>query len=188
MSFAAGLSRSALNLPSNEVSEEMCSEKINEVPFLSSENIRSLILYDFKQKKSAQQCLDSIHNAFGPIVQIRTIYKYYSRFKEGNFNLKDEEREGRPAKLTDNMLTELISESPSIVVEELAEVAQVNETTIRRHLHSLGYIVKLNKWVPHNLSSYNKYQRVRICQNLLEWYKREDFLKNMITCDEKWVS
>lgn len=100
--------------------------------------------------------------------------------------MDDYQRNGRPKKVDDDALVELISLQQSINVEEMSEELDVFSQTIRNHLHNLNYVVKLNKWVPHQLSSFNKYNRVRICKLLLNWWKK-DFFPNMITCDEKWL-
>ena len=103
----------------------------------------------------------------------------FKKFSEGNFSIEDEERSGLPAKLRDKEFLELIALSSSIIVEELAEVMDVTEQTIRNHLHKLGYTCKLTKWVPHQLTSFNKFNRKHICEFLLDWSEREHFFPNL---------
>lgn len=81
----------------------------------------------------------------------------------------------------------VIAQSSSIVVEDLAEQFNVTTRCIRDHLKRLGYVAKLQRWVPHQLSEFNKFTRKRVCKLLAEWQRREDFFPNMITCDEKWI-
>ena len=182
MSFAIGLSRSASGVIRE--SEQSSKEDIN----LSKSNIRAIILFQFKRNVNAANCLCEMKSALGEnVVQQRTIYNYYKRFGEGNFRLEDEERTGRPIKLRDDELKEIITRSPSIIVQELAEEFNVCEQTIRNRLHSIGYSPKLSKWVPHELSQFNKFNRVRVCELLLNFFQKIDFFPFLITCDEKWV-
>ena len=43
-------------------------------------------------------------------------------------------------------------------------------------------------WVPHELTDYNREQRIFICNSLLSRYPRKEFLEQIITGDEKWVT
>jgi hypothetical protein len=78
----------------------------------------------------------------------------------------------------------LISTSPSICVEELVGNFEVRNQTIRNNLHSLNYSPELVKWVPHQLSSFSKLNRVNVCKNLLDYHRRFNFLSFLVTCDE----
>ena len=200
MAFASGITRSSLEqadremgFETEETSGESSTESTSEIEQQTSANLtardaRVLILYHWKKKSKPVDCLRDLQAVFGPIVQRSVIFKYYCRFKANNFNLDDEERTGRPPKLTDDELLHEIQLNPSICVEELADNLEVCEQTVRNHLHRLGYTVRLMKWVPHELNSFNKLTRTRVCQRLLEWYQREkDFLDNLVTCDEKWI-
>ena len=62
-----------------------------------------------------------------------------------------------------------------------------NKETIRLHMHHIGKRWKLSKWVPHDLTSKNRLQRLTICSSHLTRLKMEPFFDRILTCDEKWV-
>lgn len=204
MSLATGLKRDSSGrlIQSNQNNEQVNHQndkqvndkndkQVDDQIELSNRAVRVLMLYEFEKKSSEKVCLENVQSVFGKgIINQPLVCKYYKRFSNKNFNLDDLDdnpRPGRPSKITNDELLELISSSPSIKVEEVAEKAGVSVQTIRNHLHSLNYTVKFNKWVPHQLSAFNKYNRIRICNLLLNWHKKEDFFPNLITCDEKWI-
>ncbi|XP_035205797.1 uncharacterized protein LOC118180853 [Stegodyphus dumicola] len=45
------------------------------------------------------------------------------------------------------------------------------------------------RWVPKQLSAFDRHKRVEVCRELKERYKWEgwDFLNRIMTCDETWV-
>ena len=47
--------------------------------------------------------------------------------------------------------------------------------------------MKLDVWVPHELSVKHKMNRINICDTLLKRNDIELFLKRILTGDEKWV-
>jgi len=51
----------------------------------------------------------------------------------------------------------------------------------------LGKSWKKSKWVPHELTSVQKQNRVDVAIRLLDRNEREPFLENIVTGDEKWV-
>ncbi|CAD5230885.1 unnamed protein product [Bursaphelenchus okinawaensis] len=51
----------------------------------------------------------------------------------------------------------------------------------------MGYVKKLEKWVPHNLSNEQKKKRKEAAQKLLVRAKNPHFWDQIVTSDEKWV-
>lgn len=121
----------------------------------------------------------------------RTAQWWFSRFKNGHFNLNDEERSGRPIKLDEDRLNDLLHENPRQSTRELAVQLACDQKTVVNHLHSMGKVQKLGAWVPHALSESNKLQRSTIAAGLLARHKatrgyKDRFLHRIITGDEKW--
>jgi len=56
-----------------------------------------------------------------------------------------------------------------------------------RKLKQLGYVKKLDLWVPHQLKEIHLTQRISICDSLLKRNEIDPFLKRLITGDEKWI-
>ena len=193
--MATGISRSALNNLQSANNQQPVDDQdgdpsmeVDEPLKLSRTNIRCLIFYEFKKNQSEKACLTNINTVFGEGTVAKTcVNKYYQRFAAGNFDLEDEERSGRPVEVDNEVLQQMIFDTPSIIVEDLAEALDVSEQTVRNHLKQLGYTCKLDKWVPHDLSPFNKYTRVRVCRQLIEQHRKFNFFPYLITCDEKQV-
>lgn len=63
----------------------------------------------------------------------------------------------------------------------------IDKSTAFRHLKKLGFISKLDTWVPHSLTEKNKLDRVTVATSLLNRYQNEPFLDRIVTGDEKWI-
>ena len=55
------------------------------------------------------------------------------------------------------------------------------------HLRELGKTWKYGVWIPHELSSHQLQLRVDTCMALMTSHCNNQWLHNLITCDEKWV-
>jgi [histone H3]-lysine36 N-dimethyltransferase SETMAR len=64
---------------------------------------------------------------------------------------------------------------------------ECSHEAIRQHLQQIGKVLKEGVWVPHQLSTQNRIQRVTIASSLLARNSREPFLDRIVTGDEKWV-
>ncbi|KAL6417162.1 hypothetical protein ACFW04_014667 [Cataglyphis niger] len=63
----------------------------------------------------------------------------------------------------------------------------VSHTCIEKKLKTLGYVKKLDLWIPHQLKEIHLTQRISICDSLLKRNENDPFLKNLVTGDEKWI-
>ena len=70
---------------------------------------------------------------------------------------------------------------------EVAEKLSTSQPCVQRHLKQLGYVNKLDIWVPHKLNEIQLTKRISICDSLLKRIETDSFLKRIITGDEKWV-
>lgn len=111
---------------------------------------------------------------------------WFRKWKNGNLTLEDEDRSGRPKLFSDDELRELVEANPHFTSLEYAEELDVDDSIVRKRLHAIGYISKLNKWVPYNLDEDKKLKRFNLCLDALNKYKEAD-MERIITCDEKWV-
>ena len=50
---------------------------------------------------------------------------------------------------------------------EIAEKLSISHTCFERHLKQLGYVSKLDIWVPHKLNEIQLTKRLSICDSLL---------------------
>lgn len=155
---------------------------------LSKENIRVLLLYHFKIGQNPTKAYYQICKAFGKnTVNRQTCYNWFKKFEAGDFSVQDEPHPGRDATIDDEILLQLIEDNPQSTTRELAQQLGCSHTTVARHLHSLGKVSKLGKWLPHQLTDANKMCRVTICNSLLTKRRTFHWLNSIVTGDEKWV-
>lgn len=68
----------------------------------------------------------------------------------------------------------------------MAEKLNVSHTAILHHLQEIGKVSKLDVWVPHHLTDFDRQRRIDTCMTLLSKKRRFDWLNKVITADEKW--
>ena len=56
-----------------------------------------------------------------------------------------------------------------------------------QHLKQIEKVKKLNKWVPHELTTNQKIHRFEVSSSLILGNNNEPFLDQIVTCDEKWI-
>jgi transposase len=155
---------------------------------LTKEQVRLLLLYDFRIKKKAANSIADINTAFGPdTVSKSTAYDWYSRFQKGNESLEDQPRTGRPSEFDNSALQEALEANNRQTSRELADLLGVSHTTILHHLAELGKKAKLGCWVPHKLDDRDRQRRVDMAISLLSRSRRTDRLDSVVTGDEKWT-
>ena len=87
----------------------------------------------------------------------------------------------------DNLIKTIIDSDRHSTIREIAEKLHVSHTCIENHLKQLGYVQKLDTWVPHELKEKHLTQRINGCDLLKKRNENDPFLKRLITGDEKWV-
>ena len=81
-----------------------------------------------------------------------TARKWFSRFKEDRFDIRDTLRSERPSGFDADRLNTLIHNGPRQCTQDVAYVMNCDHSTIARPLHSMGKIKKSSVWIPHALS------------------------------------
>ena len=151
-----------------------------------------LFLYDKDNNITDRDAAHQLEEVYGEEALKRTACgKWLAKFRRGEKNaddLEDDTRSGRPSHFDENKLLRRVQEDPQVTIRELAECFQCSVSTLHTHLHAIGMVNKLGKWVPHQLSDRNKQERVRVAQELLGLYQSGDLkLDEILTGDEKWV-
>ncbi len=150
--------------------------------------LRCCILYEFQLDHSAREAAANICRALGQgSVSHATCNNLFQKFRSGDTDLEDYPRPGHEPKVDNEELQNLLEIDPRQTTRELAAELGCTHTAIEKHLHAMGKVCKLGAWVPHVLTDDNKINRVTICNSLLLRPHREDFLKQIVTGDEKWV-
>lgn len=149
---------------------------------------RGVLLFLFDCEKTAAEAHRILSDTYGEQApKDRSCREWFQRFKSGDFDLKDKERPGQPKKIGEAELQALLDENPCQTQKELAMELNVDQATISRHLHAMGKIRKLGRWVPHQLSENQLEARITMCKKHLAEYRKHNFLHRIVTGDEKWV-
>ncbi|GFX80287.1 mariner Mos1 transposase [Trichonephila clavipes] len=93
----------------------------------------------------------------------------------------------RCKKIEDAELQALLDEDEGETQEHLAKQLNVDQSTVSRRLKAMGKIIKVRRWVPHELTDRRKENRKILCEMLLARYKRKSYLHRIVTGDEKWI-
>ena len=150
--------------------------------------IRELLLYEFELGHNAAEAIKNICTAKGEnAVKKRTAFNWFKKFKNGNKDLEEKARSGRPLSINPDVLREAFEVEPATSTRRLSAALGTPRETVRRHLHRLDMVRRSCHKVPHDLTAEQAQRRKTICQELLTNPMDERFLKRIITCDEKWV-
>lgn len=150
--------------------------------------IRTCLLYDFKFGVTAAESCRRICSAFGAdVVSERTAQEWFKRFRTGDTSVQDRPRSGRPSEVCDERLLQLVEADPHANPGELAEALGVSDKTIVNHLHVLGKVRKLDQWIPHELTDWDRHRRADAAASLLSYRRTTAWLDTIVTGDEKWV-
>ena len=151
-------------------------------------HLRELLIYFFNLKKSAAEAHRLLLEAYGEAaLSERSCQEWYQKFKNGEFDVKDKERIGRPKVYEDMELEVLLEEDSSQTQKELALTLQVTQQAISHRLKSLGMIQKQGNWVPYELKPRDVERRLCMSEMLLARNKKKSFLHRIVTGDEKWI-
>ena len=117
-------------------------------------HLRELLIYFFNLKKSAAEAHRLLVEAYGDAALSERSREWFQKFKNGEFDVEDKERSGRPKVYEDTKLKALLDDSCQ-TQKELALILGVTQQTISYRLKSLGMIQKQGNWVPYELKPRN---------------------------------
>jgi hypothetical protein len=120
-------------------------------------------------------------------LSIRTAQHWFNRLKTRNFELDDLPRSGRPLEVDMDALKQLIEKDSRFTTRCLAERLGCSHTTVETHLAELDKTWKYGVWIPHDLSPHQLQHRVDACVESMTSQGNYQWLRNLITGDEKWV-
>ena len=118
---------------------------------LSHREIRLLLLHEFCLGRKATEATNNICSTMGEdVLSTRTAQCWFNRFKNGNFELANFPRSGRPMEPDVDLLKQLIEEDPRLTLRCLAEQLGCSHTAVEKHLNELGKTWKYGVWNPTN--------------------------------------
>ncbi|XP_029679587.1 histone-lysine N-methyltransferase SETMAR-like [Formica exsecta] len=151
-------------------------------------HFRHILLFYFRKGKNARQACEKLRKVYGDdALQERQCQNWFKKFRAGDFDLKDAPRSGRPTEVDDDKIKALIKSNPRYTTREIAETLKISQKSVHVHLKKLGYVSKLDIWIPHELKEVHLTARINICDMLMKREENDPFLKRMITGDEKWI-
>ena len=116
-------------------------------------HLRELLIYFFNLKKSAAKVHRLLVEAYGDAALSERSREWFQKFKNGEFDVEDKERSGRPKVYED--AEALLDEDSCQTQKELALTLGVTQQTISYRLKSLEMIQKQGNWVPYELKPRN---------------------------------
>ncbi len=117
----------------------------------------------------------------------------YREFESGtHLTCEDQPRSGRPPTVNtpknEERLQRLTSQSHSWTIDDLVKELQLSHGTVWGMLHKLGYRKIGSRYVPHELTSYQRQNKVETCRRHMDRYQSEpSILDRIIAIDETWL-
>lgn len=151
-------------------------------------DLRGALVFCYHLKKNAAESHRMLEEAYGTHApSLRTCKRWFERFRDNDFDVRNEERGRPPKKFEDTELQEILDEDDTLSQQQMAKMLNVDQATISRRLKDMGKIQKCGKWVPHKLTERQQENRKVICEMLLQRQQRKGFLHRIVTGDEKWI-
>ncbi|OPJ89986.1 hypothetical protein AV530_006186 [Patagioenas fasciata monilis] len=134
----------------------------------------------------AAEITQNINIAFGPgTARECTVQWWFKKFHKGDKSLEDEEHSSRPFKVDNKQLRTIMEADPVTITREVAEELNVDHSMVVRHMKQIGKVKNLNKWVPHELTKYQKKYNFEVSSYSTQ---QGTFLNWIVACDEKWIA
>lgn len=150
--------------------------------------IRVLLRHYWKKGLSTRAAAEAICEVEGERTVGKTsAFKWFKRFNDGDFDLEDKPRSGRPSNLDNEDLRAALEDESSSSTRDLKAVLGVGKSTVHRHLQQLDFVHKKPRQDPHELTKAQAAKRVGICRQLLNNPLNDRFWKRIVTSDEKWI-
>ncbi|XP_014487703.1 PREDICTED: histone-lysine N-methyltransferase SETMAR-like, partial [Dinoponera quadriceps] len=152
----------------------------------NNEHFRHILLSYFRKGKNAAQAAKKLRDVYGEeAIKERPCRNWFDMFRSGDFSLKDEQRLGRPLQADDDQIKAIIKLDRHLSEREIGEKLKIPKSTIHDHIKRLGFVKKLDIWVPHELKEIHLTKRINACDSHLKRNEFDPFLKRIITGDKK---
>ena len=153
-----------------------------------NQHFRHILLFYYEKGKNAVQARRKLCDVYGEdVLTERQYQKWFAKFRSGNFDLKDAPRPRRLLEADLDQIKSLVDANQRITTGEIAEILNLSNSTVHKHMKSLGLISKLDIWVAHVLTERNLLHRINDCDLLIRRQKNDPFLNRIVTGDEKWM-
>ena len=160
---------------------------------MNKENFRFYIKVRTALNVQATTIHDELSTVFGDEApSYRTTARWAQWFREGREEIEDEERSGRPVteSTPENIeeIRSIVSDDPHTTIEKLQEHTDLSYGTVQRILSDHLELRKITaRYIPKQLTDYQRSERVRICKESLSRFQEGGWrLSDVITGDESW--
>lgn len=135
--------------------------------------------------------LTTVH---GPkVTSYSTVKRWSKKAHDGIMEIEDSPRSGRPVTaITPENIEEvrkIIEQDPHSTYADIEEELSLSRGTIFTIIHHHLKLKKItSRWVPHELNTFQKRDRVKFCRENLERYRKgSGRLCDIVTGDETWI-
>ena len=129
---------------------------------------------------SVREAADEINEVEGAgKISKSSAQRWFSRSESGDLDLEDKPRSGRPTKLNDEDLLQVLEDEPSSSSRELASELDVDHTTILRHLHQLDFVHKKRRF-----ESFDEIEET--CQEFFDSKPKEWYFDQIRKLADRW--
>jgi len=98
-------------------------------------SVRPVLFYEYEKGNNAASAFKNICATCGEgSLTKNTCRKWFTRFREGNFNLSDESRPGRPSNCNEEAIRSHLSKNTRQSTSELAEASGISKSTVHYNL------------------------------------------------------
>ena len=99
-----------------------------------------LFIYFRKGKKGAEahKAICKVHGV--NCLTERMCQNLFTKFRSGDFSLKDDQCSGRPSEVDDDIMKDIIESNRQITLREIVKQLNVSHTTIENHVRRLGLV------------------------------------------------
>lgn len=156
----------------------------------NKQHLREVMVHYFLLEKSGTETFRLLRKVYGDHDHspcLATVNNWFQRFRTGDFEVEDKEREGAPKKLQDEELKNILEQDNTLRLVDMAAILNIDGSTVGKRLHAMGMVQKYGNWLPHDLKEKDVERRLVTCEMLLEQQNRKSFLHRIVTGDEKWV-
>ncbi|XP_035721994.1 histone-lysine N-methyltransferase SETMAR-like [Vespa mandarinia] len=147
-------------------------------------HFRHILLYYFRKERivSTKEVMAVYGNE---ALKERQYQNWFTRFRSGDFSLKNAQRSGRPIEVDQIHIKDIIDSDRHSTTHDIAEKLNVSHTCIEKKLKIPDYVKKLDLWIPHQLKEIHLTQRISIYDSLLKRNETDPFLKSLITAKSR---
>ena len=84
------------------------------------------------------------------------------------FSLDNAPRSGRPFEVESDQIETLTENDQRYTTKEKADIFKISKSSTENHLHQLGYVNRVDVWVPYKSSEKNLLDHISACNSLLK--------------------